>query len=37
MASDSHSVNIPDEGCLFTNDLYVSTLTNITALTIFYS
>jgi hypothetical protein len=37
LASDSHSVNIPDEGCLFTNDLYVSTFTNLTALTIFYS
>jgi len=37
LASDSHSVNIPDDGCLFTNDLYVATLTNITAMTIFYS
>jgi len=31
LASDSHSVNIPDD------DLYVATLTNITAMTIFYS
>lgn len=37
LASDSHSVNIPDDGCLFTDDLYVSTFTNITAMTIFYS
>lgn len=37
LASDSHSVNIPDEGILFTSDLYVSAATNITALTIFYS
>ena len=37
LASDSHSVNIPGEGCLFTDDLYVGTLTNITALTVFYS
>jgi hypothetical protein len=37
LASDSHSVNIPDDGCLFTDDLYVATLTNITAMTIFYS
>jgi hypothetical protein len=37
LASDSHSVNIPDEGVLFTTDFYVSTATNITAMTIFYS
>ena len=37
LASDSHSVNIPDDGCLFTDDLYVATFTNITAMTIFYS
>jgi hypothetical protein len=37
LASDSHSVNIPDEGVLFTDDLYVGTATNVTAMTIFYS
>jgi hypothetical protein len=33
---DSHSVNIPDEG-IRTSDFYISTLTNISALTLFYS
>ena len=37
LASDSHSVNIPDEGLLFTSDIEVNTATNITAMTIFYS
>jgi hypothetical protein len=37
LASDSHSVNIPDEGLLFTSDIEVDTATNITAMTIFYS
>jgi len=37
LASDSHSVNIPDEGLLFTDDVYTATATNITAMTIFYS
>ena len=37
LASDSHSANIPDEGILFTDDVYVATATNITAMTIFYS
>jgi hypothetical protein len=37
LASDSHSVNIPDEGLLFTDDVYIATATNITAMTIFYS
>ena len=37
LATDSHSVNIPDEGILFTDDVYVGTATNITAMTIFYS
>jgi len=36
IASDSHSVNIPDEG-IRVSDIYISTLTNITALTVFYS
>lgn len=34
--SDSHSVNIPSDG-IRVNDIYVSTLTNITALTVFYA
>ena len=33
LASDSHSVNIPDEGLLFTSDIHVATATNVTALT----
>ena len=37
LASDSHSVNIPDNGIRFTSDVYVSTATNITAMTVFYS
>ena len=37
LASDSHSVNIPDEGLLFTSDIYVATATNVSAMTIFYS
>lgn len=37
LASDSHSVNIPDDGLLFTSDIEVGTATNITALTLFYS
>ena len=37
LATNSHSVNIPDEGILFTNDIYFSTKNNITAMTIFYS
>jgi hypothetical protein len=37
LASDSHSVNIPDNGLLFTSDIYVGTATNVTAMTIFYS
>jgi len=36
IASDSHSVNIPDEG-IRVSDIYIATLTNITALTVFYS
>ena len=35
-ASATHSVNIPDEG-IRVSDIYVGTLTNITALTVFYS
>lgn len=37
LASDSHSVNIPDEGILFANDIHVGTATNVSAITIFYS
>ena len=37
LASDSHSVNIPDEGLLFTSDIHVATATNVTALTLFHS
>lgn len=37
LASDSHSVNIPDDGIRFVSDVYVSTATNITAITFFYS
>jgi hypothetical protein len=36
LASDSHSVNIPAEG-LRLNDVYVSTIDAITAVTVFYS
>lgn len=37
LASDSHSVNIPDNGIRFTSDVYVSLATNVTAMTVFYS
>ena len=36
IASDSHSVNIPDDG-IRVGDVFVETLTNITAATFFYS
>jgi hypothetical protein len=35
-ASDTHSVNIPDEG-IRVSDIFVSTLTNITAVTFFFA
>ena len=35
-ASETHSVNIPDEG-IKVSDIYVSVLTNITAITVFFS
>ena len=35
-ASDTHSVNIPDEG-IRVSDIYVSTLTTITAVTFFFA
>jgi hypothetical protein len=37
LASDSHSVNIPDDGMLFASDIHVSVFTNISAITLFYS
>ena len=37
LASDSHSVNIPDDGIRCSSDVYVSAATNITAITFFYS
>ena len=37
LASDSHSINIPDDGIRCSTDVYVSTATNITAMTFFYS
>lgn len=37
IASDSNSVNIPDEGLLFTSDIHCSAATNISAFTIFYA
>lgn len=36
LASDSHSVNIPAEG-IKVSDIYIDTLTAITALTVFYN
>jgi len=35
-ASETHSVNIPDEG-IRVSDIFVSVLTNITAITVFFS
>jgi len=37
LQSDSHSINIPDYGIRCESDVFVSTLTNITAVTVFYS
>jgi len=37
LASDSHSVNIPDDGIRCSSDVFVSVATNITAMTFFYS
>jgi hypothetical protein len=36
-ANDSHSVNIPDYGVRFQDDVFITVLTNITAMTVFYS
>ena len=35
--SDSHSVNIPADGIRCASDVYIHALTNITAITVFYS
>lgn len=37
LASDSHSVNIPDNGIRFQSDVLITAATNITAMTFFYS
>ena len=37
LASDSHSINIPDDGIRCASDVYVSVATNVTAMTFFYS
>jgi hypothetical protein len=37
LASDSHSVNIPESGIRATSDIFVSVATNVSALTVFYS
>ena len=36
IASDSHSVNTPDDGIRCQSDVYISAFTNITAMTVFY-
>lgn len=37
IADDSHSINIPDYGIRCENDVLITTMTNITAMTVFYS
>jgi len=37
LTEDSHSINIPDYGIRCASGIYISALTNIDALTIFYS
>jgi hypothetical protein len=37
LASDSHSINIPDNGLRCEADVYISAATNIDAITVFYS
>tara|TARA_R110000822_G_scaffold150360_2_gene289484 strand:+ start:808 stop:1086 length:279 start_codon:yes stop_codon:yes gene_type:complete len=37
LASDSHSVNIPDWGIRCQDDVLITTMTNIDAITVFYS
>jgi hypothetical protein len=36
-ANDSHSVNIPDYGVRFQDDVFITEFTNIDAITVFYS
>ena len=37
LASDSHSVNIPDNGVRCQSDVFISAATNVSAITVFYS
>ena len=37
VADDSHSINIPDYGIRCENDVLITAMTNITAMTVFYS
>jgi len=37
VASQTHSVNIPDFGIRCQNDVLITAMTNITAMTVFYS
>lgn len=37
LASDSHSVNIPDWGIRCQSDVFITAMTNISAMTVFYS
>lgn len=37
LASDSHSVNIPDWGVRCQNDVLITAMTNISAMTVFYN
>ena len=37
LASDSHSVNIPDWGIRCQDDVLITAMTNISAMTVFYS
>ena len=37
LASDSHSINIPDYGIRCSADVFITAFTNIAAVTVFYS
>jgi hypothetical protein len=37
IADDSHSINIPDYGIRCENDVLITAITNITAMTVFHS
>jgi hypothetical protein len=37
VASTTHNVYIPEEGILFQSDMFVSTATNLTSATLFWS